>query len=65
MDSDRRPVSDIINEIKSYNGKKKTTERLEDLEMLSKELGQGFDVKYWTFNKHLRVAIIADDGYQR
>ena len=65
MLEDKRPVADIISEIKSYNGRKKTSERLEDLEILSEELGQDYDVKYWTFNKHLRVAVIADDGYQR
>ena len=58
MDSDKRPASAVIDEIKSYNGKMKTDVRMEDLEILSNELGGSYDVKIWTFNRHLRIAII-------
>ena len=58
-----RPKSDCIAEIKSYNGRPITKERVEDLEMLSDELGESYEVKYWTFNKHLRVVVLRD-GFQ-
>ena len=58
MEQSERPVSAIISEIKSYNGKQKTTERMEDLEILTEELGPGYTVKQWTFNNQLRVAVI-------
>lgn len=58
MCTDKRPVTDCINEIKSYDGKEQSTERMEDLKILSQELGSDYSVKVWTFNKHLRVAVI-------
>ncbi len=64
MSEENRPVTDIIAEIKSYNGRKITSERIEDLQILSKELGEDYTVRWWTFNKHLRTAVIADNGYQ-
>ena len=55
-----RPKSDCVAEIKSYNGKLVTPERMMDLEILSKELGNDYIVKVWTFGKHLRTAVIKD-----
>ena len=55
-----RPKEDCIKEILSYNGKLITPERVMDLKILSKELGDGYDVKWWTFHKHLRTAVIKD-----
>lgn len=60
MCTDKRPVSDCINEIKAYDWKKQTTERMDDLKILSHELGSDYSVKVWTFNKHIRVAVIYD-----
>lgn len=64
MKQDKRPTSEIVAELKSYNWKKSTWERRNDIEILSEELGPGFTVKKWEFNKHLRVAVISDKGYQ-
>ena len=55
-----RPKSECIAEIKSYNGRLITNERLEDLDLLSDELGDDYEVKIWFFNKHLRVAVLKD-----
>ena len=60
MDTENRPVTDCIAEIKSYDGRLVTPERIEDLEILSDELGSDYTVKWWLFNKHLRVAVIKD-----
>lgn len=48
----------VIEEIKSYNGRIASPEYLMDLDILSKELGDDYTVKVWTFGKHLRVAVI-------
>lgn len=64
MDLDKRPVHKIVAEIKSYNNRLSTMERIEDLQILSEELGPNYNVKWWLFNKHLRVAVINKDGYQ-
>ena len=53
----------IIEEIKSYNGRIASPEYLMDLDILSKELGDDYNVKIWTMGKHLRVAVI-HGGYQ-
>ena len=55
-----RPTSLCIKEILSYNGKMDTPIYREDLEILSEELGEMYEVKVWTFNKHLRVAVLRD-----
>ena len=55
-----RPKSQCVSEIKSYNGKLLTNERLEDLEILKAELGSDYEVKQWTFNKHIRISVIKD-----
>ena len=60
---DVRPKSECIAEIKTYNGKLATTERLEDLKILSNELGSDYEVRHWLFNKHLRVVVLKG-GYQ-
>ena len=60
MGETERPKSKCIAEIKSYNGRLLTGERLEDLDILQGELGEDYTVKVWTFNKHIRVAVIKD-----
>lgn len=55
-----RPKEDCVAEIKSYNGKLLTPERQMDIHILSQELGDEYEVKWWTFGKHIRVAIIKD-----
>lgn len=55
-----RPKSDCIREILSYNGKLITPERVMDLRILSEELGDDYQVKWWTFHKHLRTAVMKD-----
>lgn len=55
-----RPKSDCIREILSYNGKLITPERVMDLRILSEELGDDYQVKWWTFYKHLRTAVMKD-----
>ena len=55
-----RPKSKCIKEILSYNGKVITPERIMDLRILSEELGDEYEVKWWTFHKHLRTAVIKD-----
>ena len=51
-------MNKIISEIKSYNGRIASPEYLMDLDILSKELGEDYTVKVWTFGKHLRVAVL-------
>ena len=60
MNEDIRPKSKCVSEIKSYDGKLLTKERLEDLEILKAELGSDYEVKHWLFNKHIRVSVIKD-----
>ena len=55
-----RPKSKCIEEILTYNGKVVTPERMMDLRILSEELGDEYDVKVWTFGRHLRTAVIKD-----
>ena len=56
-----RPKSKCVEEIKSYNGKVITPERIMDLRILSDELGEDYEVKWWTFGKHLRTAVIYEE----
>lgn len=56
----QRPKSECVAEIKSYNGMMATPIRMMDLQTLAKELGNEYDVKVWTFGKHLRTAVIKD-----
>ena len=58
--SDERPKSKCVEEIKTYNGKLLTPIRIMDLEILSDELGSDYEVRWWTFGKHIRVAVIKD-----
>lgn len=58
MTEETRPKEDCIAEIKSYNGKLLTPERIMDIDILSDELGDEYEVKWWTFGKHIRVAVI-------
>ena len=60
MSEEPRPKSECVKEIKSYNGLSVTKERLEDLDLLMSELGGGYDVRVWSFGKHLRTAVIKD-----
>lgn len=55
-----REKTACIAEIKTYNGKLLTPERQMDLHLLSQELGSEYKVKWWTFGKHIRVAVIKD-----
>ncbi len=55
-----REKSKCVAEIKTYNGKLVTPERMMDLSILSDELGSDYTVKVWTFGSHLRVAVIKD-----
>lgn len=55
-----RPKSDCIKEILSYNGRIVTPERMMDIRILSEELGDEYEVKCWTFHKHMRTAVIKD-----
>lgn len=48
----------LVEEIKSYNGKMVTPERMMDLDILSDELGEDFTVKIWTVGKHIRTSVI-------
>lgn len=50
----------IIEELKSYNNRLSTPERLEDIEILASQLSEEYTVKTWFFNKHLRVAVLKD-----
>ena len=59
-DFPERPKSKIIAEINSYNGKMNTPIYQEDLDLLTEELGEGYTVKRWFWNKHIRVAVIKD-----
>lgn len=58
MAEETRPKEDCIAEIKTYNGKLLTDDRKDDLRILSEELGEEYEVKWWLFGKHIRVAII-------
>ena len=58
MSEETRPKEDCIAEIKSYNGKLLTPERIMDIDILSDELGDEYEVRWWTFGKHIRVAVI-------
>lgn len=60
MTEETRPKEDCIAEIKTYNGKLLTPERSMDLHILSDELGDEYEVKWWTFGKHIRVAVIKE-----
>ena len=60
MEEQTRPKSKCVSEIKTYNGKLITPERMMDLDILSDELGDEYMVKVWTFGKHLRVAVLKD-----
>lgn len=53
-------MNKIVRELKTYNGREPTPERLEDIRILSKRLGDDYTVKQWFFQKHLRVAVIKD-----
>ena len=55
-----RPKSDCVAEILSYNGKLATPLMMMDLDILSEELGDDYEVKVWTFGKHLRTAVLKD-----
>ena len=60
MSDETRPKSKCIDEIKTYNGKMVTPIRIMDLQLLSEELGSDYEVRWWTYHKHLRVAVIKD-----
>lgn len=55
-----RPKHKCVEEILSYNGKLATPIRMMDLDILSDELGEDYEVRVWTFGKHLRTAVIKD-----
>lgn len=59
-EEETRPKSLCIKEILSYNGKMVTPIRMMDLNTLSRELGDEYDVRVWTFGKHLRTAVLKD-----
>lgn len=57
---EERPKSKVVAEIKTYDGKINTPIYQSDLDILTYELGEGYTVKRWLWNKHIRVAVIKD-----